>query len=142
MSVKGLHEACFDKLFKGRPKIEFEHLSAQFVDQFSQEDYIESVLFKLREVEGVKYICSSSPDFLVSLFAKKFKVDEWLASSYDLDQKGCFSKIGFIVDGERKAAFLKEKRILGETTVAYSDSLDDLPFLQAADVAFFIKRRT
>jgi phosphoserine phosphatase len=135
ITLETLHKLCFTLLFKGEKKEEYEAFAFEFVEGYSKADF--NPLFW--KVKGLKFICSSSPDLLVSFFAKKLQVDGAIGTSYEVDRNGAFLKVAFVVDGKRKALFLKEKRQRGEKSIAYSDSLEDKLFLEEADEAHFIR---
>lgn len=139
LNLEELHRACFFRLFKGQSVQEMERLAASFVDASFDRLIIKSRLELFQQAQGEKYLCSSSPEILVSLFAKKLGVDGWIATSYDADEQGRFSNLRRVVDGEQKKQFLKQQQKDGVKTVAYSDSLEDDLFLKAADEGHLLK---
>ena len=81
-------------------------------------------------------ILSNGPSFIVGPIAEYLGVNEWYSSHYDVDDKGNFSAVRFVLLGEGKATCMDELAGRLETSrskvTAYSDSDLDLPFLKAA----------
>lgn len=145
LSLRRLHECIFAKLFKNSSLTEFQEYSQQFLkENFSSMIYPPAVE-KLNEAkrEGqLTVILSSSPDFLVELFAKNFGVDQWIATKYNMDSQQNLTMISDILDGEEKAKMLHDistkMGIPIDETTAYSDSFLDLPFLKEAGRAIAV----
>jgi len=81
-------------------------------------------------------IISSSPDFLVRLVASHLLVAEFLATTYEIGSDGTFTKVGCVIDGAAKL-----KALAGVTlskVIAYSDSILDLPLLEAVGKAIAV----
>jgi HAD superfamily phosphoserine phosphatase-like hydrolase len=142
ISIQKLQEKIFKKIFLGRPFLAVESLARSFLEQnFSRMLYLPAIgQLQLAKKEGhYTVILSSSPHFLVSLFAERFGVDEWDATHYAVDSAQHFSAISQFMLGEGKARYVTElaKRlnIPKEKISAYTDSHHDLPFLQSAGVA-------
>ena len=136
----------FSKLFKNRPFDQFQKLACKFLNENFDALVFTPVQQKLQEAKEkgeVTAILSSSPDFLVKLFAERFDVDEWVASKYELDKDHKFSAISTIINGEAKVkymhSFSKRRGIPLEQITAYSDSYLDFPLLKAAGHAVGVK---
>lgn len=139
LSIQSLHERVFALLFLGQSRALFLEYAEQFLDEQFESLLNPPLLSHLCEAQAKQdYVCilSSSPDFLVKAFAQKFGVLDHLGSIYEVDKKGNFSQISKVVFGDTKAFFLgmTAKRLNLERSAirAYSDSILDLPFLEAA----------
>lgn len=142
LSLQKLHRKIFSRLFLGKSSSKFIQLAEAFV-----KEKFESMLYfpAVRELEEAKKsghftaIFSSSPDFLVSLIARRFKVHEWVATRLHKDDKGHFSTLSEVVEGKLKSHYLRslsqKLNIQPKDFTAYSDSYHDLPFLNAAGIA-------
>jgi len=142
LSMRQLHEQIFRRLFKGRP---FEQI-AQYIAPFLDEELPKSLnpaVFALfnqaRRNHELTVILSSSPDFLVEAIAKRLEFSEFRGSLYSLDKDQRFCHISGLMQGLEKAAYISELRkrtyLKSGAITAYSDSVLDLPFLEAADQA-------
>lgn len=136
LSLQGLHERLFRRLFKGSSAEPIKKMALQFVSESLSLLLYAPAFQRLKEAQqhGQRtIILSSSPDFLVERFAEALKVDAWAATPYRIDQHR-FSAIGTVFDGEAKRDYVT--RLLPtferEAIAAYSDSHLDLPFLEAA----------
>jgi HAD superfamily hydrolase (TIGR01490 family) len=142
LSLQAFHAQIFKLLFKGRPFDPLQKMAVSFLEEHFQHIVYQPALNKLNQAkESGHYtvILSSSPDFLVELFAKRFGVDEWLATNYAVDSEQRFCRVKNVLDGSGKAQFLlnlsRRLNIAQEKTTVYSDSILDLPFLKAAGQA-------
>ncbi len=139
LSLQNLHKLIFNSLFLGKMSSALAAHASRFVDeQFSTKLLYEpaiQILENARKEGHFIAVLSSSPDFLVKLFAGRFKADAWLATSYYQDQHGCFDSISGVIDGEAKQLYAKQlsqKLGIPESEFnAYSDSYIDLPLLEA-----------
>lgn len=130
VSLHKLHSLSFRYLFKGIEKHFFsgflqEQLQSEF-DRFRSSRM--SKVFEEARLSGELYILSSSPDFIVEAYAQLFGADGFYATEYCTDEKGVFSHVGVVVNGEKKWAFAK-KKIQGRMSYAYSDDAIDAPLL-------------
>lgn len=137
LSIPQMQQMIFSLLFKGKASQEFENLAGKFVAQFFDR-LVNPLIFdrlKAAQREGqFTALLSSSPDFLVRIFAERFQVDVCFATTYAQDEIGCFSTVSRMMLGEDKAAFvgeLIEQGIARDSMTAYSDSVHDLVFLRA-----------
>ena len=138
LPLEALHHAAFAALLKGRRRQDLQKHAVAFVDSnFDRILYVPAVaaLRQAQERGDYTVILSSSPCFLVEIFAQKFGVDAWHASQYVVDSEGVLRAPSDILDGTVKAGILLEKaqELGAKDTAAYSDSHLDLPFLEAAD---------
>jgi HAD superfamily hydrolase (TIGR01490 family) len=145
LSLTELHQAVFESLLVGLS----QKLLAEEALIFAEMHWKSLVYFpawqrlKSAQHRGDRtIILSNSPDFLVGVFAKKFHVDAWRASEYAVDSKQRLFKIRSILQGDDKACLLREFclnwNIAHEDSTAYSDSILDIAFLQAAGTAVVV----
>ena len=87
-----------------------------------------SAIFEDARSRGPVFVVSASPDLIVKEYAKLFAADGFCATEYLADEKGVFTHVGAVVNGEAKWAFAKE-RIDGCVSYAYSDDVRDRPLL-------------
>ncbi len=136
LSLWGLHEKIFNRLFRGRS---FDALSL-YVPAFLQErlKWYAPALDKLKQFqkEGIEtFIFSSSPFFLVRPIAERIGVHYVVATEYSLDNQGRLLAITNLVDGNKKREVLDSME--GES-IAFSDSHLDLPLLEGAEEAVVV----
>lgn len=142
ISMEQMQQKIFDKLFLGISQSKMLDLANDFVNQqFDSMLYNPAVqcLKKARKEGHYTIILSSSPQFLVELFAKRFSVDAWEGTRYELDDAQRFSSISHLMQGKDKADHLNKLfDLLGLTkqqSTAYTDSILDLPMLEMAGIA-------
>ncbi len=145
LSIQELHEKVFARLLKGvRLQTVQEHVET-FVSEYLEKALYAPTVMKLRLAQKLGHytvILSNSPSFLVSAIAKRLHVHEWESTHYAVDKAGNLCHISSILKGEDKAlyvALMREKYHLprGHVT-AYSDSIHDLAFLEAAGVSIVV----
>lgn len=136
---ESLHQTAFRLFFQGRQRAQLDDLVAQFLEGVLPRLWYQAALDHLQAAKSLGHhiaILSSSPDFLVSAMAARLGIGIWHASVYPIDSKGCLMHSPRILTGEAKAERLAEIVALFELdlahTVAYSDSILDLPFLLKA----------
>lgn len=134
ISVGDVHNMVFARLCKGRELEKFVYHGHNFLaERLSQMLYSPAIneLQKWKEA-GVKILLlSSAPDYLVKAVAKILGICDGYGSEYLVDSKGILTDLGPLLDGSRKAAFIKEKIGSDGVTVGYSDHVCDLPFLES-----------
>lgn len=78
-------------------------------------------------------ILSHSPSFLVEPIANFCKVNHWLATQYEVNEREEFAKVAFICQGEAKARYIQalgnQLNLPLSSFTFYSDSYLDLPAL-------------
>lgn len=141
-----IHQKIFSELFLGKPKESFVHLLNEFVKTKGEDFFYPPALSQLQQayIRGDSVaICSSSPDFIVECFANYLKVKLWCGSKYHVDKQGNFIVISAPIQAEEKVSYLLSLRQLfsinKEQTIAYSDSIRDLKFLEAAGKAMGVQ---
>lgn len=137
LSLEGLHRQVFKTLFLNKPAAFYQTLAAEFFEGAFKTIVCQPVYERLltaKEQGHFVAILSSSPDFMVQLFAQKFGVDAFYATDY-LINEGHFQALGTILDGPLKKKHAESlSHRLGvplEHHSFYTDSILDLPLLQA-----------
>jgi len=145
LSLNALHEKVFERFLKGTPL----SLVQEEVEKFLQEDFYRFLYYptfsrlRLAQHEGHHtVILSNGPSFLVGPIAEYLGVSEWGSSVYSIDNEGKFNSIDTILLGEGKAFYIqnlaKRFKIDPKKVTAYSDSIQDLPFLSVAGKAIVV----
>ncbi|MEN9343830.1 MAG: hypothetical protein RLZZ453_617 [Chlamydiota bacterium] len=140
--LRQLHEVLFSLFLKGKSAKRIEEQVLPFLNQYLETYWYLpafSCLEQALRAGSPVLLLSSSPSFLVGKIASYLKIEEWGATEYAVDRQGVFCGIAKIMEGEEKALFMRtvaEKMGISiEKTVAYSDSIADLPLLKAAGKA-------
>lgn len=142
VSIQKLQESVFSKYFKGLDATYILEQANLFVQLFPQTEVNTLTLKRLKEAKLYsKYtiILSSSPDFLVSLFAKKFEVDSWASTVYEIDFfSKKFDSIKKFMLGVDKATYIQDImshfNLNKNQITAYTDSIYDLPMLEVSGI--------
>ncbi len=131
-----LHRTVFSRLFKGKKFERFATHAPDFISEKIGEMLYAPAVKELQEWKkrgAHLLLLSSSPDFLVKMIASSLGIDTSYGTQYLIDNDGCLSGLGYLLDGKWKADFVKEelKRHELEVSIAYSDHIHDLPFLES-----------
>lgn len=139
MDLTTVHKQVFDVLFKGKPLKLFMDQAIEFIEHHFDRMINRLVFHRLcleRKLGHHILLLSSSPSFLVKPIAQRLQIDEYRSTEYEADEQGFLLKISTLVNGPEKVRFLndfaKKLNISKDHIFAYSDSIDDLPFLKAA----------
>lgn len=142
VSMQSIHQLIFSKLFEGRSKSLFQDLAQAFAEENFDTMINQEAFKRLQIAKSSRHltgILSSGPDFLVEVFARKLDLHFWAGTEYKIDCSGHFFQMGKVLDGTRKKMKLQEisneYRIPLESSIVYSDSYHDIPFLEAAGKA-------
>lgn len=135
VSFENMQQRVFQILFKGQKAEgvykEAVAFCAQVFDTCVRPEIV-SELQQFQQEGATVAILSSSPDFIVTEFAKRFGVEQSIASSYLVNSQGEFEVVAAF-RGIDKAKALKlfpgHRR-----TVAFSDSMADISLLNLVDV--------
>ncbi len=145
MSIEKLHAKSFARLFKGQAFQDIhQHVKKFLLCHLSSMLYSPVVqrLQAARERGDYVVILSSSPDFLVREIASYLQVQHWGGTIYQVDEKGRFSQISQIMEGEDKACYVQalahQMKIPFAAITVYSDSYLDLPVLKIAGQAIAV----
>lgn len=145
LSIAEVHQRAFERLFYGKSLPLVESWVSSFLDQ-----HLESLIYapaikalhRAQQAGHITAIISSSPSFLVEPIAKRLGLTFSQATQYAVDKDNRFCRIANLMLGEDKARFLTEfmaqHNICKKQVFAYSDSFQDLPFLQAAGAAIAV----
>lgn len=145
LSLTELHEKVFERFLKGAAL----SMVQEEVEQFLKKDFYRFLYYptfaRLRLAQHKGHhtvILSNGPSFLVGPIADYLGVSEWGSSMYATDNDGKFSAIDSILLGEGKANYIKKLTQQFKTNLqgvtAYSDSIQDLPFLDVAGKAIVV----
>jgi HAD superfamily hydrolase (TIGR01490 family) len=145
MSLEELHEKVFRKLLFGFHLPDMVKHVGMFVSEFLPKEINPSAYAALKRAQQLGHqtvILSNSPSFLVGPIADFFGVDEWQATQYSVDKDRTLCNIADLMEGTRKAQYLREARkrldIPRENVTVYTDSHHDLPLLLEAGNAVVV----
>ncbi len=145
-SMEQFHEKVFQVFLQGTPFTSIDQHAEDFVEKVFEEvvcPKIGAFLNKAQKEEQKILLLSTSPDFLVGRFAKRFGISTWSSSSYLVDKENRFSKIATTMTGALKAKTALSYRdtwgISKEAIYAFSDSSEDEPLLRLASTAYVIR---
>jgi HAD superfamily phosphoserine phosphatase-like hydrolase len=142
LSLKKLHELVFRAILKGKSKALFLKGIEAFLEPFLKESLNPSVFHRFMEAKkkgSRTFLLSSSPDFLVEAIALRFGFDQWRGTEYAIDKEGFFCHIASLIEGSVKLKLAIDAAAPFKTTIAYSDSEDDLPLLKWAKKAVVVQ---
>lgn len=144
-SIETLHQQVFKQLFYQKSLLFFQQHIQHFINIYYDSLLYHPAVKRLKELQekGVyTVILSGSPELVVAGFAERLCVNEWHATTYSVDKDGLLCKISNLMEGEEKAKYCirlaSRFEINKEAIEAYSDSLLDLPLLQAAGRAIAV----
>ncbi len=138
LSAKEVHETVSTLFLESTSAQSIVKHSEKFPSLFSEAWINAHVIERLAEAKKAGHyivLATSSPAFLVAPILSFFQVDELLASEYVIDNVSDRLRLIHAVDGQGKKEHLlklAEKFHLPKHTLyAYSDSISDLPLLEA-----------
>lgn len=138
LSLVRLHQAIFRRIFLNRSYAIYEKYARLFIEEYCTDiDYFPAVECLNKAIQAGHYtaIISSSPNFIVKEFARKYNVNNWFGTSYDINAQGRMTGISILDPMAKKDCLLNLSSTLHispRAVDAYSDSHLDLPFLLAA----------
>lgn len=142
LSVVQMQQLIFRSLFKGKSALAMRAWAQAFVAGRIKELLCPFTLSRLMQAqkEGqFTAILSSSPDFLVEVIAHHLRVTAWEATRYHVDHLQQFDQISHFFLGKEKAEWVvvcsQTLDFDKEQLCAYSDSIQDLPFLESVGMA-------
>ncbi|MDB6081186.1 MAG: hypothetical protein JWO53_458 [Chlamydiia bacterium] len=142
LSAHQIHAISFYFLFYKKDKKEVELLAEECVDEQLDRlirPELKKIIQELSEKGEAIWIQSSSPEFLVAPIAKRLAVTKWLGTTYCLDASHKYSQLSQVVDGKAKCSTLFA--IDASQVTVYSDSVEDLPLLQAVGFPVVVSER-
>lgn len=125
ISMEAVHKASFIIFFKNR-KFDRDHIN-RFLDSLK---FNPLVLNRLKNDPGEKILLSSSPDFLIGPLADKLSIKRWGATRYLIDKDQMICEISSVMDGAKKADYLKHLNIALDQATFYTDHWLDMPVLE------------
>lgn len=138
-SIVELQKKIFDRCFLGYSEPVIKAKAKVFFETHLNEILYLPAVAQLKEAQNAQQytiILSSSPGFLVELIAEKLGVNTWAATNYTIDEDHCFCAIESFMLSDDKAFFIEllanRLKLSKQAITAYSDSILDLSFLQAA----------
>lgn len=143
LSIRHIHTFAFRLIFKGIKESQLKLWVREFLDDtFSYQSLYRpahTCFEKAKQAGHHVVILSSSPSFLVEEIAKRLDAHRYYATTYSVDDQGKFINIEHIVLGADKATHLIteiiSKNRSNSTVTAYTDSYEDLPLMNIADIA-------
>lgn len=137
LSLASLHQHVFERLFRGKDVSLLQDFVKQFIEEkLSSLWFVPAInyLNELKKKGAIIVIFSNSPAFLVKSIAVQIGIEEAIGTEYEIDKEGRLRGVGEVVDGEKKRWLLKRAAFSSGSykTYAFSDSCQDLPFLEAA----------
>ena len=138
MSISALHHRSFDCFFRGRSIQQLKIWTEQFLDAELEAALHTPAVDELRAAQAVGAhvaLLSSSPDVLVEAVGHRLGVTNCLATRYRVDNGGVLCVVSELVSGQEKRNYLLQLYSTGydpAATYAYTDSILDLPLLEAA----------
>ena len=137
ISLSKLHHASFQAVFKGLSLAVLNEAADRFVEPFVRGCVNLEILAICKQAKAAGepvLLLSASADFLVRRAARACSISECAASEYSVDNEGRLCEISRLMTGESKKKMAESwSQNKGETFV-YTDSFDDLPLLEWADV--------
>ena len=138
LSVKSVHAVAFRCTVAKRCAQDIDNEISIFLKETEKSLFRPYLIERLEEAKSKgDSICllSSSPECIVLPIAKRLGIHTVFATQYARDSAGAYIHIASIVDGQKKREFLEnfleKKPFLKSSIVAYTDSSDDVPLLEA-----------
>jgi HAD superfamily hydrolase (TIGR01490 family) len=142
MTIEMLHQKIFKRIFAGRYLREFEQAMEDYQALGLERHFYHPAYRRLRMAQESGHevaIISSSTQFVVQPFAERLGVEQIYTTEYHADEEGRMSHMQRLIRGQDKAQILHrlayEYGLSKPHLVAYSDSYEDLPFLESAGTA-------
>lgn len=141
-SIEYVHAYAFRTLLEGKNEADIDALITLFLQQslptLFRPHLLQSLQNAKNENAGI-WLLSSSPACIVQPIAKYLGIKTVLATTYHV-KDGVYAGLDVIVTGKLKRAFFEKfikNNLIGET-IAYSDSINDLPLLLAVDTVIAV----
>ncbi len=141
-SLEQIHREVFTHVLKGLRLSELDSAATQFLKREIPNllcptifSYVENAKKNREKI----FLLSSSPLYLVEKIAREFSFDRCAGTEYGIDKEGRICEITSLITGIEKREIARRWAENGATSVAYSDSQDDLALLEWADKAILIR---
>lgn len=138
LTTEQLHTQASQKFFYGRSLSQLKSYVHTFLDrelEGMKSGKVLSVLHSVQTEGHFTAILSNSPAFLVEEVARRMGVDTWAGTDYEVGEGDSLGKPLEQMIGVAKARFVRElqvgREVDQEDVFAYTDSILDLPFLEA-----------
>jgi phosphoserine phosphatase len=132
LPLKELHAEIFSHVLKGLRLADLECFADLFLS--TCEERVCPILYlalqNAQKAGHQTFLLSSSPDFLVSRIAKRFSFDRFAGTRYLVDKEGRLCEILLLITGPEKKEIANQWIEDASSTVAYSDSFDDVSLLE------------
>jgi HAD superfamily phosphoserine phosphatase-like hydrolase len=136
LSLRNLHSSVFQRLFYGKSVASLQAYLEPFINEKLPRLWYFPALLRLQSLQESGMECvifSNSPSFLVAAIGRKIGIEKVFATEYQSNSEGKLASLSSLMDGSQKAQLLKQMD--SKKTIAFSDSVLDLPFLEAASQA-------
>lgn len=138
-SIESVHRMAFSLILKGKTVTEIDQLIAQFLHEQLDALFCPLIVARVKEAKK-SWLLSSSPFCIVHPVAKRLGIETVFATTYHVDAEGRYRGIKEIVTGTTKRAYLDAYRKTAPCrTIAYSDSIHDMPLLEGVDEPIVIR---
>ena len=137
IDLEGIHRAAFRFVLKGLRLKTLEDAADRFVKDFLSRQLnvpIFQILCSAQESCEPVFLLSSSAHFLVERVSRLLGFERFAGTQYSIDSGGRLCDIETLITGPEKLILAKRWTKKGAHTIAYSDSSDDLPLFEWADV--------
>jgi HAD superfamily hydrolase (TIGR01490 family) len=145
VSIDRLHDQACRHLFQGVEEQRLDLLAEEFLDLKLQGLYKQNILSELQDAKSkghLVFLLSSSPWFLVNKIGKRLGIEGAFGVKWRTNPSGRIVARENSMGGVEKGNILKtlaaRLKIPLSQTVAWSDSILDLPFLQQAGIAIVV----
>lgn len=147
LSLPKLHQCVFKRLFRGKSVSHLQKVTWKFIEEKISSLWFMpalEVLHELKRQGAYIIVLSNSPDFLVKAIVAHIGIEEAIGTEYKIDHEGILSSVGEILDGEEKSRILQRVAFINkiDKTYAFSDSIHDLPFLEAASIPIVVNPKS
>ena len=141
-SPTDLHKIVFKYFLKNRKEDEIFSYIKLFLDEnFTKyiNKKVHDFLIKAKKNNHFILLLSNSPWQIATAFGKKFEIENTFGSIYNVE-KGFFSKINTLMDGETKAKYAKKIALQNniENITVITDSIWDKPLIEIAKICYVV----
>ncbi len=141
-SIKFVHQYAFRTLLEGKSEAIINAQITLFLQQSLPTLFRPHLLESLQNAKNENahiWLLSSSPLCIVQPIAEHLAIKTVVGTTYH-SKKGVYVSLDSIVTGQTKRRFLDEylKTNAVDQTIAYSDSINDLPLLEGVDTVIVV----
>lgn len=142
LDIEVLHRKAVQSFIGSCDKKELDIWARDFFKERGEELLCPPIVELLRKAQSSGHytlLLSSSPSFIVQPFAEYFAVDEWKGSQYSIHSNCAKASVFHTINGKDKLqitqAVAEKLSISMDKVTAYTDSILDLPLLEAVGTA-------